>query len=90
MRHDLVVEWMKRYPLARLENEIILVRFGIEHGFDLDFALYERDPGSGEPWCVPYFRYFRYFLGCPASRAVGAGSASDFSETRPAGSAGPL
>jgi exodeoxyribonuclease V gamma subunit len=46
MLRDLVVEWMKRYPLAPLENEIILVQSnGIAQWLKLALAA---DPGTGE------------------------------------------
>jgi exodeoxyribonuclease V gamma subunit len=45
MLRDLVVEWMKRYPLAPLENEIILVQSnGIAQWLKLALAA---DAGRG-------------------------------------------
>jgi exodeoxyribonuclease V gamma subunit len=45
---DLLVEWMARYPLAPLENEIVLVQSnGIAQWLKLALAA-DADPGSGE------------------------------------------
>ncbi|RKT45867.1 DNA helicase/exodeoxyribonuclease V gamma subunit [Thiocapsa rosea] len=45
---DLLVEWMARYPLAPLENEIILVQSnGIAQWLKLALAA-DADPGSGK------------------------------------------
>ncbi|WP_093029451.1 exodeoxyribonuclease V subunit gamma [Thiocapsa roseopersicina] len=45
---DLLVEWMARYPLAPLENEIILAQSnGIAQWLKLALAA-DADPGSGE------------------------------------------
>jgi exodeoxyribonuclease V gamma subunit len=45
---DLLVEWMARYPLAPLENEIVLVQSnGIAQWLKLALAA-DADPGSGD------------------------------------------
>ncbi|AET95582.1 RecBCD enzyme subunit RecC (plasmid) [Burkholderia sp. SFA1] len=48
---DLLVEWMKRYPLAPLENEIILVQSnGIAQWLKLALAA-DTNPDTGEGGC---------------------------------------
>jgi exodeoxyribonuclease V gamma subunit len=48
---DLLVEWMKRYPLAPLENETILVQSnGIAQWLKLALAA-DRDPDTGSGGC---------------------------------------
>jgi exodeoxyribonuclease V gamma subunit len=48
---DLLVEWMKRYPLAPLENETILVQSnGIAQWLKLALAA-DRDPATGSGGC---------------------------------------